>query len=103
MSNRVGSIYTMNELHEISPSVEKIYFFQFSIHWDQIVYTRCRIGHFRMTHKFLILGEDPPTCSLCQIPLSIKHVLLDCANFNSVRTFFIQLTLLKRFLTELKV
>ncbi len=71
----------MNKLHEISPNVGKIIFYQFSNRCDQIVYTRCRIGHSRMTHKFLI-GEDPPTCSLCRIPLSIKHVLLDCAGFN---------------------
>ncbi len=51
-----------------------------------------------MTHKFLILGEDPPTCSLCQNPLSMKHVLLDCAGLNPVRNLM-RLTLLKRFLT----
>ncbi len=41
-----------------------------------------------ITHKFLILGEDPPTCSLCQNLLTMKRVLFDCAGFNPVRFFF---------------
>ncbi len=51
-----------------------------------------------------LLCYYPPTCSLCQKPLSMKDVLIDCAGFNHVRFFFIiiQLTLLKRFLTKLR-
>ncbi len=93
------AVYTMNKLHEISHNVGKSNFYQFSNQWDQIVYTRCRIGPG--WNKVLILGENPP-CSLCRIPLSIKGpVLLDCDGFNCKNLFFffleIQLTLLKIF------
>uniref|UniRef100_A0A671LQY0 Uncharacterized protein n=1 Tax=Sinocyclocheilus anshuiensis TaxID=1608454 RepID=A0A671LQY0_9TELE len=42
----------------------------------------CRTGYSRMMHKFLILGEYPPTCAFCQNPLSMMHDLLDCTGFN---------------------
>ncbi len=33
-------------------------------------------------------GYYPPRCSLCQKPLSMKDVLIDCAGFNPVRELF---------------
>jgi len=75
--NASTNLYTMNKLHEISPNVGRR-FYQISNRWDQIVYTHCRIGHTRMTHMFLILGEDPPKCSFCQNSLSLKHFIISC-------------------------
>ncbi len=40
--------------------------------WDQIVYTCCGIGHFRMTLVFNTRRRS--FCSLCQTTLSLKHV-----------------------------
>ncbi len=43
---------------------------------DQILLTRCRIGHSRLTHSFLLNNEPVPCCVFCACPLTIRHVLL---------------------------
>ena len=47
--------------------------------WE-ILLTRMRIGHSRLTHGYLIAGGSPPTCPHCgeDQPLTIKHVLVQC-------------------------
>ena len=57
---------------------------------DQSVFNRCRIGHSRLTHKFLLKGEPPPECIPCTCPLTIKHLLIECVDFNDVRQRFYQ-------------
>uniref|UniRef100_A0A0E9X648 RNase H type-1 domain-containing protein n=1 Tax=Anguilla anguilla TaxID=7936 RepID=A0A0E9X648_ANGAN len=77
-----------NELHEINPEIGKRLVFSFKRRWDQIVFTRCRIGHSRLTHAFLLKGEEPPSCDSCSIPLTVKHILLNCPAFNATRQQF---------------
>ena len=48
-----------------------------------------------MTHAFLLIGEDPTLCMFCKIPLSVKHILLDCPGLNTSRMLFYQVTSLK--------
>lgn len=52
---------------------------------EQVVMTRCRIGHSRFTHGHLLVGDPPPECIPCDCPFSIKHVLLDCVDFANTR------------------
>ena len=47
--------------------------------------SRCRIGHSRLTHSFILKQEQQPQCSTCQTPCTIKHVLLGCKVFNDTR------------------
>ena len=57
---------------------------------DQSVFNRCRIGHSRLTHEFLLKGEPPPECIPCNCPLTIKHLLIECVDFIDVRQRFYQ-------------
>ncbi|GFX81981.1 RNase H domain-containing protein [Trichonephila clavipes] len=51
--------------------------------------TRLRIGHTRLTHRYLLLGEGPPVCKFCQCVHSILHILIECPKYSSKRnTFF---------------
>ena len=53
-----------------------------------IILTRLRIGHTRLTHRHLMgSGEErqAPQCNSCQTELTVKHILVDCAHFNSER------------------
>ncbi|GBN65756.1 hypothetical protein AVEN_24895-1 [Araneus ventricosus] len=47
-----------------------------------VVLTRLRIGHTRLTHKYLLFAESPPTCSDCGDILTVKHILIDCVAVN---------------------
>ena len=47
---------------------------------EDVVLTRLRIGHTRLTHKHYLLNEEIPMCIACDCPLTIKHILVECAD-----------------------
>jgi len=42
-------------------------------------------GHSRLTHSYLLCGDAPPTCQSCGIPLTVKHILVECTNLRDIR------------------
>jgi len=52
---------------------------------DSVLLNRLRIGHTRLTHSFLLSGDDLPKCGTCQCPLTVKHILVECVDLNDVR------------------
>ena len=44
---------------------------------DTVLLNRLRIGHTRLTHSFLLSGDDLPECGTCQYPLTVKHILVE--------------------------
>ena len=63
----------LNKLHKIAPIINEPRTHHLSTHRDQSVFNRCRIGHSRLTHEFLLKGEPPPECIPCNCPLTTKH------------------------------
>ena len=45
---------------------------------------RLRIGHTHLMHSFLLSGDDLPECGTCQCPLTVKHILVECADLKDV-------------------
>ena len=41
-----------------------------------------------LTIKHLLIGESPPEYIPCNCPLTIKHLLVECADCNDVRQRF---------------
>ena len=81
-------VHVHNKLHEIYPTTGfNSYTSSMSRH-DQVVLGRCRIGHSRLTHRFILDGSDSPQCIPCNAPLSIKHILIDCVDFANTRQRF---------------
>ena len=74
-----------NKLHEINdtfrPSI-KIY--SENRKEDRIL-TRLRIGHSRLTHRHYLVNEDFPECILCDCPMTIKHMLIECIDTAEIR------------------
>ena len=52
---------------------------------EEIVLARIRIGHTYFTHNYLLREEDQPECSACLCPMTVKHILIECADFLHVR------------------
>ena len=52
---------------------------------DSVLLNRLRTGHTRLTHSFLLSGDDLPECGTCQCPLTVKHILVECADLKDVR------------------
>jgi len=73
---------TGNKLQAIRPTVGGHQPKSSLSRWDEVVINRLRIGHTRCTHSYLLTGEDQPECTTCQCPLTDKHILVDCFNFN---------------------
>ena len=55
---------------------------------DQVVLSRCRLGHTRTTHNYILNGEPRPECVPCDSPYTIKHVLMDCVDVAHIRERF---------------
>jgi len=53
--------------------------------YDFVLLNRLRIGHSRLTHSYLLCGDAPPTCQSCGIPLTVKHILVECTNLRDIR------------------
>ena len=50
-----------------------------------VIQYRLRIGHTRLTHSFLLSGDDLPESGTCQCPLTVKHILVECVDLKDVR------------------
>jgi len=76
---------TGNKLHAIRPAIG--YYKQKTClsRRDTVLLNRLRIGHTRLTHSFLLSGDDIPECGTCQCPLTVKHILVECFVFKDVR------------------
>lgn len=48
---------------------------------DGIILRRLRIGHSLLTHKYLLERQDRPVCEICDVHLSIEHVLSECPKY----------------------
>ena len=56
-----------------------------NIRREKVVLARLRLGHTRVTHSYLLQGEEPPQCVGCDAPFTVRHFLLECGDFAQVR------------------
>lgn len=52
--------------------------------WETAL-VRLRIGHSRLTHGFLMEGVPPPFCDDCLVPLTVRHLLVECPSLGDLR------------------
>ena len=76
---------TENKLHELKPDFNSKCSFLGHSRQIQTKITRCRIGHTRLTHAYLLTNEQPPFCISCNEPFTVKHFLITCTEFNHIR------------------
>ena len=65
---------TFNKLHEVKPVLGKNTIYR-SLRREEVVLTRLRIGHTRLTHSYLLKREDQPFCISCNELFTVKHFL----------------------------
>nr|XP_042902786.1 uncharacterized protein LOC122270226 [Parasteatoda tepidariorum] len=78
------NIQNNNKLHEIYPNLDNCKTFTVD-RKTQTLINRLRIGHTRFTHMHLLVAEPAPSCTLCQVDISIKHILTNCRRFKYLR------------------
>ena len=66
----------------------------FVIQEKKTVLNRLHIGHSYFTHSFLLKKEEPPVCVACNTTISVKHILIECADLVEVRkNYFVERSL----------
>ena len=81
----VWNCCTGNKLHAIRPTVGDYKQKTCLSRRDSVLLNRLRIGHTRLTHSYLVLGDDLPECGTCQCQLTMKHILVECVDLKDVR------------------
>jgi len=74
-----------NKLHSIYATVGTVKHSKNISCYDSVLLNRLRIGYSRLIHSYLLYGVDPPICQSCGIPLTVKHILVECANLTDIR------------------
>ena len=101
--NKCQSVWeeqTGNKLHELKPDFNgKCSFLGYSRE-IQTKITRCRIGHTRLTHSYLLTNEQPPFCISCNEPFTVKHFLITCTEFNYIRNRYFTAKTVKELFTD---
>ena len=89
--NKCQSVWeeqTGNKLHELKPDFNSKCSFLGYSRQNKTKITRCRIGHTRLTHAYLLTNEQPPFCISCNEPFTVKHFLITCTEFDYIRQIF---------------
>ena len=89
INNKCQSVWetqTYNKLNEIKPNFNSKCIFSNLSRKEQTKITRCRLGHTRITHSYILNNEQAPFCIPCNEPFTVKHFLVTCAEFNYIRT-----------------
>ncbi|KAJ3659505.1 hypothetical protein Zmor_011190 [Zophobas morio] len=55
---------------------------------DQVVLTRLRLGHTRLTHAYLLNRTSPATCQQCGCGQTVQHLICDCPHWQTQRNHF---------------
>ena len=79
--NRLGE----NKMKEITDIVYPWKYENMPRRWETAL-CRLRIGHTRLTHSFLMVGGNQPLCEACRVPLTVRHLLVECPSLGNLRT-----------------
>ena len=77
-----------NKLRIIKPTISESHNVSRVDRREEVVLTRLRLGHTRMTHSFLLSRGDKPKCIPCDTDFTVQHVLLDCIDLAPTRELF---------------
>ena len=58
----------------------------------EVILTRLRIGHTRYTHEYLMSmpHDNVPHFRICNVQLTVKHILCECRDFNQQRRIYLR-------------
>ena len=90
-----------NNKLRIIKDTTKIWSSSFQKIWREVVLTRLRIGHSKLTPGYLMSTHDhPPIYNECNILITIKHTLVECPKFIQQRNILFRSNSIKDVLAE---
>ena len=69
-----------NKFHEILPKLRDKLLSFCNTRTDNTVLNRLHIVNSYLTHSFILRKEEDPVCVACNVALTVKHVLIECAD-----------------------
>ena len=79
-----------NKLLEIKPTIGEHQSVVRNIRKEEVVLARLHLGHTRVTHSYLLLGEEQTQYVGCDTPFTVRHFLLVCCDFAQVRNNYMK-------------
>ena len=79
---RTWNAATENKLHAIKPKLGEWPSSCRLVRREEVILSRLRIGHSYFTNSYLLKREVQPECVGCHCPLTVKHILLECVEFD---------------------
>ena len=52
---------------------------------ENTVLNRLHTGHSYLTHSFILRREEAPVCVACGAVITVKHILIECADLFEIR------------------
>ena len=95
--------YFGNKLLEIKPTIGEHQSVGRNIRKEEVVLARLRLGHTRITHSYLLLGEEQPECVGCYAPFTVRHFLLESRDFAQVRNNCFHAESIKRLFQDIHI
>ena len=74
-----------NKFHEILPKLADKLLSFCNTRKENTVLNRLHIGHSYLTHSFILRKEEAPVCVACDVVLTVKHILIECAGLLEIR------------------
>ena len=70
---------------------------------EEVILSRIRIGHTKLTHSFILNGDDQPECIACQTMYTVKHFLIECGDLALTRQDFYNVNNLKELFDNVSI
>ena len=64
-----------NKLLDIKPTIREYQSVVQNIRKEEVVLAQLCLGYTRVTHSYLLLGEEQPLCVGCDTPFTVLHFL----------------------------
>ena len=86
---------TYNKLRVVKPVLGELHPTVGVTRHEEVVITRLRIGHTRLTHSYLLNREAAPECVPCFADLTVAHLILHCVDVAPIRDKYFKVTTMK--------
>ena len=92
----IWNCYEGNKLHSIHSTVGSIAHSRRISRHDSVLINRLQFDHSHLTHSYLFSGHDEPTCDSSKLPLTVKHILVECSNRQDIREEYFTVSSIKQ-------
>ena len=79
------AVLVSNKFHEILPKLPNKLLSFCNTRKENTVLNRLHIGHSYLPHSFTLRKEEAPVCIACDAVITVKHILIECADLMEIR------------------